>query len=134
MDEWWQQYLAAWNAHDPDLVAGFMTTNVVYEDLALGERFEGLDEVRAFVTRAGSEFSSDYTFESGTFVADGDRYAGEWVMRGIHDRSSAELAASGKRYEIRGVSVGTLEAGLIAANRDYWNMMSFLGQIGALPS
>jgi hypothetical protein len=32
------------------------------------------------------------------------------------------------------VSVGTLDAkGLIAENRDYWNMADMLGQIGLIP-
>ena len=46
---WIDDYVAAWNAHDPVAVTDFMTNNVVYIDFGLGEEYRGIAAVRDFV-------------------------------------------------------------------------------------
>jgi hypothetical protein len=44
------------------------------------------------------------------------------------------IPATGKAFSFRSVSVGRLAAGgLVAQQRDYWDLMSFLGQSGVVP-
>src|SRR3954453_7255616 len=69
---WAQAYLDSWNAHDAAAVTSFMADDVVYQDFALGKRFEGVAAVRAFIEGMQSNFSSDYRFEPGSFVGDGE--------------------------------------------------------------
>src|ERR1700704_679987 len=40
---WIDDYLAAWNEHDPVAVTDFMTNDVVYTDFGLGEEFKGIE-------------------------------------------------------------------------------------------
>jgi len=51
--------------------------------------------------------------------------------------TSATLAfpklATGKPYEILGVSIGRLEGGHVKENRDYWNVAAYLRQVGLMP-
>jgi ketosteroid isomerase-like protein len=54
-------------------------------------------------------------------------------MRGTHDGQTGPVPATGKSYEIHGVSVGTLQGGKIESNRDYWSLAEFLVQVGILP-
>jgi len=62
-----------------------------------------------------------------------DGYVMEWIMAGTHDRSGT-LPATGKPYAIHGVSVGSLEGDRIKANRDYWNALAFMAEVGLLPA
>jgi hypothetical protein len=43
------------------------------------------------------------------------------------------LPATGRKFAVRGVSVGRLEGGKIKENTDYWNMVELLSQLGMLP-
>ena len=133
--DWAQAYLDAWNAHDSAAVTSFWADDGVYQDFALGERVEGAADVRAFVDAMETGFSSDYRFEPGTVVGDGEGYALEWTMTGTHDNGDPEhgLPATGKTFQIRGVSVGRQENGWIVRNRDYWNLAKFLQQVGLMP-
>ena len=131
---WYDEYGAAWNAHDPEAVVAFMTDDAVYEDMALGKRSEGHEQIKAFVDQVTGGLSSHVEFEypDPISVTD-DAYALEWILRGVHDRASDILPASGKPFEIHGVSVGRIRDGKIVWNRDYWSMGEFLTQIGILP-
>jgi len=134
MAEWWQPYLDAWNAHDGRAVAEWMAEDASYEDIALGEVHRGRADIAGWIDGMAAEFSSDFHFETVSAQQDGDAYCAEWVMSGTHDGASAALPATGKRYAIRGVSVGVLEGGKIKRNTDYWDMAGFLGQIGLFPT
>jgi steroid delta-isomerase-like uncharacterized protein len=110
-----------------------MAPDAVYQDIPLGQTHRGVAAIAAFVDGMAAGFSSDYRFEPGPVVATDVAYAAEWVMSGTHDRSDGTLPATGKPYRIAGVSVGRLRDGKIAENRDYWDMASFLAQVGLLP-
>jgi steroid delta-isomerase-like uncharacterized protein len=132
---WIDEYLAAWNDHDPDAVTDFMTNDVVYTDLGLGEQFEGVDAVRAFVEGMAIGFSTDYHFTLGQAIVTPEAYSYEWTMSGTNDCADAErgFPATGMRFEIPGISIGVLRHGKIKDNRDYWNMATYLMQVGLMP-
>lgn len=131
---WMDEYLDAWNSHDAERVASFMADGAIYEDVALGQRMTGHDEIVAFVNNASADFSTDFRFETITAMSTDDWYALEWTMSGTHDRETPGLGMTNKSFSIRGASVGTLENGKIKLNRDYWNMADFLIQVGILPA
>jgi steroid delta-isomerase-like uncharacterized protein len=131
---WYDEYGEAWNRRDADEIVSFMTDDAVYEDVATGAHSRGHDEIKAFIQGMSERVSSDIAFEfPDPIVVTEDGYALEWIMRGTHDRGSDQLPGSRKPFEIHGVSVGRLDGGKIAWNRDYWSMGEFLVQIGLLP-
>jgi steroid delta-isomerase-like uncharacterized protein len=130
---WQEQYLAAWNTRDGRQVAEWMTRDCVYEDLTLGESHKGPADIAAFVDGVAPTFSDDYSFTLLDGASTADHYYMEWVMRGTHNGTAGPLPPTGKSFEIRGVSVGELEDGRICANRDYWDMATFLTQVGLMP-
>jgi steroid delta-isomerase-like uncharacterized protein len=132
---WIEDYLAAWNAHDPIAVTDFMTNDVVYTDLGLGEQFEGIDAVRAFVDGMEVGFSTDYRFTLGQAIVTDEAYSFEWTMSGTNDCPDVErdFPATGERFDIPGISIGVLRHGKIKDNRDYWNMATYLTQVGLMP-
>ena len=131
-------YAAAWNSHDTEKMVSFFTDDSVYEDLGIGKIKRGKEELRAFINGFFATFP-DHNFEVKSSFISGDWYCAEWVWSGTHKGDIPGLPATGKRFSIRGVSVGELKEGKIKRNSDYYNLMDFLKQIGiklvpALPS
>jgi steroid delta-isomerase-like uncharacterized protein len=130
------EYFGAWNAHDVDGLLAHMTEDVVYADLALGETHRGTADVRGFIEDLEAHFCSDYRLDPGDLVVlTDDGYAVEWTMSGTNDRADEQrgLPATGKRFQVQGVSIGRLRDGRIAENRDYWNLAGYLVQVGLMP-
>jgi steroid delta-isomerase-like uncharacterized protein len=128
-------YVGAFDRHDPSAFGSYFADEGTYDDLTLGKHWEGPEGIAGFVRESESEFSSDYRFELRSATETSGGYFVEWTLKGTHDRTSRQppLPATGRPYEILGVSVGELEDGKIKANRDYWNALSFLTQVGILP-
>jgi steroid delta-isomerase-like uncharacterized protein len=130
----WKAFCEAWSRHDWAAVADFFTDDGVYEDRAQQTRAQGRKEIRDGLAHWSQTFSSDNTLEVTDSIEIADRYGLEWIMRGTHDGSSPALPATGKSFVIQGASMGRLEGGRIAENRDYWNVADFLGQVGLMTS
>lgn len=118
-------YVEAWSAHDAERVASYFTEDAVYEDVTLGQAFEGRAAIEAFA-RGTFETLPGFAIELRSFLG-GERWAAiEWVMSGSH-------RATGKPFAVRGVSVMELDGGRIRRNSDYWNMADFMRQTGEPP-
>ena len=126
-------YLAAWNSHDVERILSFFTDDVVYEDVAIGKVNRGKKEVKDFISSMIVDFP-DFKFEMKSGFNAGDWSAGEWVMSGTFAHSSIPgLPATGKTFSVRGASITQLRKGKISRNSDYWNLTSFLQQVGLMP-
>jgi steroid delta-isomerase-like uncharacterized protein len=132
MTDWVRAYIDAWNHHSARGVAAYMATDAVFEDVALGVTLRGPDDIGKWADMIAETFSSDYSFELTSAITTESGYALEWTMRGTHDRATEQLAATGRRFELRGASVGALQAGKIRENRDYYNFAEFLTQVGLM--
>lgn len=132
----WSAYHEAWNRHDGEAVASFFTDDGVYADQTLGQRNKGKEAIKRFVNATENGFSSDLRIVQLDMFTTDDRYALVWDMTGTHDGSTQDsvLPATGKKFTIRGASIGRLEGGKIKENTDYWNMIEFLTQVGLMPA
>ena len=132
--DFFADYLAAWNAHDPAAVARYMADDAVYEDVALGRVLHGPLEIAAFVKEA-TRISSDFRFEEVSMFTVGSDYANEWIMTGTNDREVQGAPATGRSFRVRGASVGKLDtSGRIVQNRDYYNLAELQAQLGMPPA
>jgi steroid delta-isomerase-like uncharacterized protein len=128
LDEW----IAAWSAHDLGRLVSIFTDNLIYEDVTMGRVNRTGAELQAF----GQEFFSgfpDVMFELTSRFANGVWGGAEWVMRGTHTGDLPGLPASGKRIEIRGASILEFAGNKIKRCSDYWDMATFLTQLGFMP-
>jgi steroid delta-isomerase-like uncharacterized protein len=134
--DWIRAYNDAWSSHDPESVIRFMDDDVVYTDVALGERLEGRPAVRDYVAGLETNFSSDYRMEWGQSVATDEAFATEWTMSGTHDHGDEArgLPATGQRFRVPGVSIGRRREGKVLEERSYWNVADFLTQVGLMPT
>ncbi len=128
------EYLAAWNAHDSAAVARYMADDAIYEDVALGRVLHGPSEIAAFAEEA-TRVSSDFRFEEVSLFTAGSDYANEWIMTGTNDREVQGMPATGRSFRVRGASVGKLDtSGRVAENRDYYNLAEMFTQLGIQPA
>lgn len=121
------------NSRDWAALTDFMTDDVAYEDVTLGEAAHGKEAVRRLWSRTGTELSSDFRLVPLRAFATDTDYAAEWLLKGTHDCSTEQLHATGQHFAVHGVSVGKLQGGLIKENKDFWNLAEFLGQVGLMP-
>ena len=108
-EDFFVDFLAAWNSHDGSKLAVLMADDGTCEDLSVGETMDR-DTIVDFVARAHT-MSSDYAIEWVSTQRSGTSYAAEWIMSGTNDGplTALGLPASGKPWSIRGVSVGQLD-------------------------
>lgn len=131
--KFFDHYFSAWNRHDAAGVARHIAEDGVYEDVAMGRSMRGPQEIAEFVAGAAAS-SSDLHFELGSLLTTGDSYLCEWVMAGTNDGPLEGMPPTGRKFSVRGVSVGRVDRdGRIVENRDYWNLAAVLGQLGLLP-
>jgi steroid delta-isomerase-like uncharacterized protein len=126
------EHWAAWSAHDMDRVLTLFTESSIYEDVTMGVVNRGAAELRTFGEGFFSGFP-DVTFEVRSSFANGASGGAEWVMRGTHTGNLPGMPATGKRVEVRGASVLEFAGDKIQRCSDYWDMATFLKQLGLMP-
>jgi steroid delta-isomerase-like uncharacterized protein len=139
---WLDGYIDAWLLHPLagtssggdalKALLNFMSRDVRYEDVPSAAVFDGHDGIRE-MCRLAQDWSSDLRFKVLTRQTEGTLYAFEVETSGTHSGTMGALPATGRPFVLRGVSVGTVTSdGLVREQRDYWDLGSFLMQIGVL--
>ena len=100
-----KEYTATWNAHDTEKLASFFTDDCVYEEVAIGKITRGKEEFKAFINDFFAAFP-DTNFELTLNFNSDNWYCAEWIWTGTHKGPMAGLPATGKKFAVRGVSVG----------------------------
>jgi steroid delta-isomerase-like uncharacterized protein len=133
VDPLWQAWAATWSSHDLDQVLALYTDDCIYEDVPFGAINHGKEELRSFGDGIISGFP-DVAFEMTSGFLAGSWAGGEWTMTGTHTGDLPDLPATGKAISVRGSSIIELRDGKIHRCSDYWDLATFLRQIGAMPT
>ena len=131
VEKLYRKYIAAWLARDIEAVVSFFVEDCIYEDVALGALNRGKNEVRTFV-QATLTAIPDFKIEPKSVFATVDRLASEWIMTGTQTGDFPGLPATGKSFSVPVASIMEFQNGKIRRNTDYWNLASFLQQVGAM--
>src|SRR3954451_18449505 len=85
----------------------------------------------------GSMFAAipDFTIEVDSMVAEGDQVAVRWHAAGTFDgaKKFQGLVPNGRRVELEGIDLFTVEESEIVSNQAYTNGMEFARQVGGRP-
>jgi steroid delta-isomerase-like uncharacterized protein len=132
----WVQHAAAGTVQGRKQLASLLTyfsSDVRYEDVPSAAVFEGHDGIRRMCETA-NQWSPDLEFRVLSRQTDGSMFSFETETSGINSSPLGGLPATGRRFVLRAVAVGRVDDnGLVCEHRDYWDLGSFLTQIGALP-
>jgi steroid delta-isomerase-like uncharacterized protein len=125
------QWPIAWSSGDPERLLLLFTNDVHYEDVTFGAVNKGRGALRDFATAVFGSFA-ELRFESRSrFVTANGKWGSiEWVWRGRQIKDFPGLPATNKPFEVRGAAVVEFRDGKIARNSDYWDLATYLKQVG----
>ncbi len=127
-----KDHLAAYNSHNVDKMASFWTEDVVLDDVGLGVIIRGKQEVKSYVCDAFAAIP-DEKKELKSLFCTGNRAVCEMVDTGTQTGAFEKLPATGKSYSLRAVWVIEMREGKICRLASYYDVLSFLQQIGLMP-
>jgi predicted ester cyclase len=76
----------------------------------------------------------DLVLEVGDIVAEGDRVALRYTLRGTYDGDLMGLPPTGRRVSSDGIVIGRFEDGRVVERSGVQDMLTMLQQVGALPA
>jgi predicted ester cyclase len=65
-------------------------------------------------------------------IAEGDTVATRWKAHGTHDGELAGIAPTGKEVTVKGFTFSRLENGKVVEERQVWDALGMLVQLGAV--
>ena len=72
----------------------------------------------------------DINFSIEELIAVGDKVICRYIMRGTHQGEFQGIPATGNKVEISGIMIGRIENGKIVEEREDWDMLGFMQQLG----
>lgn len=126
---------AAWSLHQPDRIDAIFMDDATYEDVAGGQVYRGKAEIKQLL-QAAFTFAPDFRVTLRSLVVAGDTATTEWEIEGTQTGPAGvgqvgELPPTGRTFRLRGASVLVFRQGRIAQVTDYYDMATFLRQLGA---
>jgi predicted ester cyclase len=95
------------------------------------EGLEGIEVLRQFVKVSRDAFP-DLQFTAEDMIAEGDKVAARYTMRGTHQGEFMGVAPTGNQIEVTGIDIVRFEGGKMVehwANSDELGMMQQLGLV-----
>ncbi|HEY7946890.1 MAG TPA: nuclear transport factor 2 family protein [Acidimicrobiales bacterium] len=139
---WLDRYEEAWVLHARAGAPGggailntlldLYSADVRYEDVPTTVVFVGHEGITQ-MCEAAHQWSTDLVVKVVSRQTDGRRFALETEVSGTNSSALGQRPATGRSFTLRGVSVGRVSHdNLVCEHRDYWDLGSFLMQVGAL--
>jgi steroid delta-isomerase-like uncharacterized protein len=127
-----QQLIDAWNAHDARRLAAMYADDYVGEDVGLAHPLHGPRDVRrmALLNFLGMH---DLHFTLDDVIGEGDRIVLIWTMHGTHTGKVLNIPATGQKIEARGMTRYELRDGRIIRSLRVWDVAGIIRQLGLLP-
>jgi len=124
-----QELYAAWSLHQLEKIDAIFTHDAAYEDVAADQVYRGTEEIKQLL-RAAYAWAPDFRVTMKSLIVADDCAATEWISEGIQTGPIGDLPASGNSFRLRGASILTFRDGKIASVTDYYDMATFLTQLG----
>ncbi len=130
------QLLEAFNSADWERFRGLLGPDAVYQETGTGRRVTGEGYVE--LCQGWRETFPDCVGEVRTTIAQGNQVAQQVHWTGTHQGvlrgPNLELPATGKSVEIDATLWTRVENGKVVEQHHHLDVLTMLGQIGALPS
>lgn len=124
-----RRHLEAENAHLMEEILATLTLDCLFEDVALGQNFQGHAGARDYYQTWWDAFSTTAHPERVSFTEQGLAVA-EVRFQGIHTGSFLGIAPTGRLVDLPTAIFVTFRDGLMAGERMYWDVTTLLRQLG----
>ncbi len=126
----------AFNASDWEGCKAALASDSVYDEVGTSRRVQGVDEIIP-CWQAWKEAMPDIKGNVTNAYATGNTVVLEVTWKGTHtgplQGPSGSVAATGQQQTTRGGWVMNFEGGKVKESRHYFDMLSFMQQLGVLP-
>ena len=118
-----QEYVSAWNLHNPAALDGLLDAESVHEDIPAGFQGKGPAQIKAF---AGEVFKAqpDLKWRLTTIVESGSTAAAEWTWTSTYTGDGPSGPVKRQKISARGASFVVVEGGHIRRFVDYYDFAS----------
>jgi steroid delta-isomerase-like uncharacterized protein len=132
-----REAIEAFSQDDRERFRATMTADAVYDEKGTGRRVEGIDQI-VEISWGWKQAFPDVRGTVTGGLGSGDTAAIEITWEGTQTGPLAtpggELPASGKRFRIQAVQVVQGSGGKIREIRHYFDLLTMLQQLGAMPA
>jgi steroid delta-isomerase-like uncharacterized protein len=125
-----EAFVGAWNRHDYAALDSIVGKGAVHEDMALGFRGRGVDEIKGFMKQTYGMIP-DFDWRPTVILVDGPRAAAEWTLAGTYTGETPAGPVRDRHFSIRGASVVLIEGGRISRFTDYYELTEFYRQVAS---
>ena len=122
----------ACNSHDIEWVLSFYSPDCVGSDVGQADLLRGHADLRTLLEMYWHAFP-DLRFVVTNTVVQDPSVAIVWVAEGTHQGSIMNIPPTGRKVEVRGVSVIDVKDGLIVRGQHIWDLAGMLRHMGLLP-
>ena len=122
----------AWNSHNMEKVLSFYSPECIGDDVGQASLLRGHEGLRILLKTYWKAFP-DLRFRVTNTIVEGQRLAIVWVAEGTHQGPIMNIPPTGRRMEIRGVSIIEVQDGLIVRGQYIWDVAGMLRHMGLLP-
>lgn len=123
-----QFFKQVWNDGDEAAIDRYLAAETVGNDPSFGTGREAFREQ----WRTWREAFPDIHFAVEEIVGEGDKVVTRWTMTGTHRGLFWGMPGSGRRVEVRGMSLDRIEDGRIVSGFDAWDELGLRRQLGML--
>ena len=125
------EYVAAWNSHDADRLTSLFVNYGSYGEFGLGMVMLGREEIRRYLIATFAALPDLTITPTGEPLSSGERVSWRWLMTATHQGEFAGMPPTGKRIELRGISVLLTRGDKIVRAADYFDVASVVSQVAA---
>jgi steroid delta-isomerase-like uncharacterized protein len=114
-----------------DVADELFALNFVYHDPASGEDWHGPESVKQCATMLRAAFP-DLHYSVEDQIAEGDKVVTRYTASGTHQSELMEIAPTGNRVEITGISITRIEDGKIEEIWENYDTLGMMQQLGVV--
>jgi steroid delta-isomerase-like uncharacterized protein len=127
------EWIAGWQALDPDRVAVMYAKDAIHEVVATGETFSGREVIRANIAALMTAVP-DATLTVNQAFATGDVGTIDWTFTGHYSEQLPGFPPpTGQALAFRAATLFELEDGLAVRTTEFYDLYGLFAQLGLLP-
>jgi steroid delta-isomerase-like uncharacterized protein len=118
-----QEYVSAWNRHDPAALEPLLDPESVHEDVPAAFRGKGPAQIKAFAAEV-FKAQPDLKWRLTTVVESGSTVAAEWTWTSTYTGDGPNGPVKGQKISAHGATFAVVEGGRIRRFVDYYDFAS----------
>lgn len=127
-----RRFTELFSTGDEALADEILSPNLVFHETAGDGELRGIDAMKRFVAGYRRAFPDAHSTVEDQ-IAEDDKVVTRWRARGTHRGQLGPIAATGREFEIVGVTIERIAGGRIAEVWVARDELGLLGQLGVLP-